>query len=459
MNAPRPARLRHRLEVAGALARELVRSLLLPLHLAWFLCRRSTWRVRFQEALEHAARSPATPALPPAAHLAALDGTIFISAAETSGDHHAASLVRAMRERAPGTRVLAFGGPALVGAGAELEIDLLGRAVMGVRGVLSILPRILSEIRHYVALLDEERPALVIVVDAPSYHLVLARLARKRGIPVLFYICPQLWGWLPWRVGRFRRAVDQAACLLPFEPPWFTSLGVPTRYVGHPELDHWRSLQAAHAVRAREAGAPQLVALLPGSRRSDLKAHLPTMCRVARTLRTTHPTTRFAIAQSNDRQRPLIETLLREHEAAFVELAPLPYPELLQTADLAIVKSGTATLDVGLCRLPMIVIYHLGGRLGRWAYDHLLTVPHFCMVNLLLGETVPEIPYWDVAGEARIVHAARTWLADADARQAVRTKLEDLDRVLAGGAPAVAAGIALEMLTNALDRRSAASMP
>ena len=232
------------LSVTATLIRELVRALIVPARLLLYLPRRRHWRRRAREAL--AAASQRDGATEPDQLAAFFDRRkphrgdrphLFVSAGEASGEQHASRLVGKVAGEA---RVTAFGGGQLAEAGADVRFALSEHAVMGVVGVLKQLPLILRAYAGFLRLLRDDPPDLVVLVDYPGLHLVMAKACRRRGVPVLHYVAPQYWAWGPWRMRRYRRAVDATLTILPFETEFFARQGVPSAYIGHPLLDELR---------------------------------------------------------------------------------------------------------------------------------------------------------------------------------------------------------------------------
>lgn len=428
-----PLELRYRVIVALAFAREFVRALSVPLRALIYLPLQGRWRRSTAEAVRDASAVRPDEA-PDAAREAELLGAraLFVSAAEPSGDHHAAELARELRRLAPAIHLAGFGGPELAAAGVELLVDTTSRAAMGLRGVLGLLPAILREVGLFARWIERERPAAVALVDAPAYHLVLARLAKRRGIPVFYYVCPQVWGWAPWRVGRIRRAVDLVGAIFPFEPRWCAAQGIDARYLGHPRVEHW----AATPPFAAPAEPRRRIALLPGSRGSDLRSQLPAFLALARTLAQTHADLELVVLQSSARHAETIERLCREHAP---ELAcPLVVGDLRETlrdVELALVKSGTGSFDVALAGVPALVLYRLLSRRERWLRRHLLIAPSIAQANLCEPGLVPEFILATREDEQRALAQAQEWLGDGGvALAAQRTRLAALRARLDGEA-------------------------
>jgi lipid-A-disaccharide synthase len=421
--------------VALTLVREVLRALATPLRLCAYLPSRRYWRTVAREAIAAAAAAPG-----PAAHEALANfyarrrpdrGVVphlFVSAGEASGEAHARRLLEALGPDpgARGLRVSAFGGHELAAAGASVRFPLSEHAVMGVLGVLRQLPLIVRAFADFLRLLRDDPPDLVVLVDYPGLHLVMAKAARRRGIPVLHYIAPQYWAWGPWRMRRYRRAVDGTLTILPFETEFFRRQRVPAAYIGHPLLDALaQSPPDAAAVRAvRER--PTLV-LLPGSRRAEIERNLPGMLGVAAQLRARSPAMRVVVPHTNPRRSERIRALLAEHRADWCEHHEGPLSPWLAGAHLVIAKSGTGSLEACLHQNPVVVVYRLGGLLSAIGYHNILSVPWIAAANLVAGRTVvPEHCFAGEHGWRRVAADAERLWSDATARGEAIAALRDV---------------------------------
>jgi lipid-A-disaccharide synthase len=172
--------------------------------------------------------------------------------------------VRCLRERIPNLAVEGLGGPELIDEGVKLHADLVSHAIIGFGPAIQAAPKLLGLLRRVAGALDKRRPDVVVLVDYPGFNLFVARLAKKRGIPVVYFVAPQLWAWAPWRVKRFARVVDEAHVIFPFEEAFFGAAGIETHWVGHPLID---GLPSEPPILPAIADLPRPVALLPGSRR------------------------------------------------------------------------------------------------------------------------------------------------------------------------------------------------
>jgi len=416
--------------VAVTLLRELLRALIAPLRLMLYLPRRHHWRQRAQEALAAAAqRADASPH----EQLAAFYGKrradrgatphVFVSAGEASGELHAARLVRALGDDA---RISAFGGTALADAGATLRFALSEHAVMGVVGVLKQLPLILRAFADFLRMLRDDPPDLVVLVDYPGLHLVMAKACKRRKVPVLHYIAPQYWAWGPWRMRRYRRAVDATLTILPFETEFFRRQNVPAAYIGHPLLDEL----AEHPPDERqvaEVRARRTLVLLPGSRRAEIRSNLPGMLRVTRALRDRDPELRVVLPHKNPRRTELLRKMLQEHGADFVEHHEGALAPWLSGAHLVLAKSGTGSLEACLHGNPTIVVYQLDGLLATLGYHNILSVPWIAAANLIADrEVAPEHCFRGDDGWRRVQQDAEELWSDDEARRVCVAGLDEV---------------------------------
>ena len=237
---------------------------------------------------------------------------IFISAGEPSGDLHAANLIRSLRVRFPDARFEGFGGEKMAAAGANLLYPLVNLAVMWFLNVffnlVTFVRLIFMADRHF----REERPDAVVLIDYPGLHWWIARRAKARGIPVFYFVPPQLWAWAGWRVSKVRKFVDQVLCSLPFEPAWYHARGVSAAvHVGHPYFDELadRPLDETFVAEQSTRGE-SMVAILPGSRTQEVTRNLPEMVRAATKLARKSRDVRFAVACLNDRHKALAERII-----------------------------------------------------------------------------------------------------------------------------------------------------
>jgi lipid-A-disaccharide synthase len=366
---------------------------------------------------------------------------IFISAGEPSGDLHAANLIRSLRGRLPDAQFVGFGGTRMAEAGASLLYPLANLAVMW---FLNVLINLVTFVR-LIVLADryfrDERPDAVVLVDYPGLHWWIARRAKARGIPVFYFVPPQLWAWAGWRVRKIRRSVDQVLCSLPFEPAWYLARGVTQAvYVGHPYFDELadRTLDAGFLAEHRGRPGP-IVAILPGSRTQELLRNLPDMVRAAKALARERPDVRFAVACLHDRhkelaQRIIAESIVREREGEppgpAIEVHAGRTPELIRLARVAWTVSGSVGLELMAEGLPSVVLYKIR-RIDLWIARPFIKAKYISLVNLLAdAEVFPEYLTWrDVSGE--LVRWALAWLDDSEAHGRTTASLDALQRRVA----------------------------
>jgi lipid-A-disaccharide synthase len=380
---------------------------------------------------------------------------LMVVAGEDSGDAHAASLVRHLREGAPGSRFEFFGatGKAMREAGVESVVREDDLAITGLLEIARALPRFLAAYRSLKRAAFERRPDAVLLVDWPDFNLVLARSLRRRGLRVIYYISPQLWAWRSHRVRQVRRDVDLMLTILPFERAWYEGRGVGhVEFVGHPFAGALAPRSTREEFRARhglDASTP-LVALLPGSRRKEFERIAPLMLDAAALVLEEKPSTRFVLALAS--RRPLEEAgrAISSHPsgarlAPRIEVVRDEAREALAASDAAAVCSGTATLEAAVIGTPLVVVYKESA-LNWHTLGRLIEVEHYGLVNLVAGERVaPELMQDDFNGRS----LARELLSLLEPERNARTRerlRETAARLGEGGASARAAEAVLRAL-------------
>jgi lipid-A-disaccharide synthase len=374
---------------------------------------------------------------------------VLLVAGEASGDVHGADFVRRLRARMGSVRVEGMGGAALRAAGLEpLVDDVADTAMVGVFEGWGGLRKLWRAYRTLARSLRTEPPDLCVLIDFPEFNLRLARVARQAGVPVLYYIGPQVWAWRRGRVRTIARRVDKLALVLPFEPAFYAGRGVAAEFVGHPLLDRVpQATDRAHALAAAglDPARPTLV-LLPGSRRAEIGNMLPAFLDAAARLSARDPGLQVALLRAH--------TIPAEQLAPHLALAPVPVQvvaddlyDLIAAADVALVKSGTATLECALLGCPMVIAYRLSpvtAALGRLLVRG---VDHIGLPNIVAGRgVVPELIQGEVTGE-RLADEAWPLLADPARRAAVLAGLREVRaRLGAGGAAERAAALAAGMM-------------
>jgi lipid-A-disaccharide synthase len=315
-------------------------------------------------------------------------------AAEASGDLLAAHLIAALKARRPQLRFSGIGGPKMIAQGfvSDVPMDRLG--VRGYAEALKHYRGIMAVRRALAARLLKERPAVFIGVDSSDFNLDLAKQLKDAGIPAVQYVSPSIWAWRGWRLRRIARSVTHLLAVFPFEPALYEKAGLPVTYVGHPLADDipMEPDKAKARVELRVPAGRRVLALLPGSRRSELHYMADLFVLTARRLLQDLPDAHFIVPTASRATREMFEMALRRHEAMNLPLTLMfgHSHEALAAADIALVASGTATLETALFKTPMVIAYRQSP--VTWALmKRMLYLPYIGLPNILAGERlVPE---------------------------------------------------------------------
>ena len=342
---------------------------------------------------------------------------IVLVAGEQSGDNLGAKLIEALRERLPRAQFAGIAGPKMAAAGCEVWERAESLAVFGLFEILPHLRRLLRIRRQLIARVLADPPAVYVGVDAKEFNLRVALELKRHGVRTVQYVSPQVWAWRQGRVNTIGAAVDLVLCLLPFEVPFYARHHVHAQFVGHPLADQIPMTVDQSAARAALNLNPtgEYVALLPGSRQSEVQRLADDFVRTIRWLREHRPQLRYVAALANARARELFGQALERHgERDSVTLVDGQSTAVLAACDVVLLASGTATLEATLSKRPMVVAYRLGG-LTSFLLRHLklFKAPFFAQPNLLAGRAV--VPEYfndqvraDVLGPAVIAQLERT---------------------------------------------------
>ena len=381
---------------------------------------------------------------------------IALVAGEASGDLLGAGLIRAIRRSHPDATFAGMAGPAMRAEGCAAWWPHDAIAVMGIFEVLAQLPRLLALRREIVARLLADPPDLFIGIDSPDFTLGLERQLRVAGVRTVHYVSPTVWAWRPGRVAGIAASADRVLCLFPFEPAYYE--GQPTRalFVGHPAADTLKPVADRGAAR-RALGIPTdgpLLAVLPGSRAGEVARLGARFAGALALLARAHPALRIAAPMVDaERSQEFRVALTRHASGVEVTLLDGRSRELLAAADVALVASGTATLETMLVGTPMVVGYRLAP-LTHWLLNafRMVEAKRFALPNILAGrEVVPELMQGECNAE-RLASALELLLSNADARAAQRQAFDALRATLAVGADARAAAAVLELMTSGATR-------
>ncbi len=375
---------------------------------------------------------------------------ILVIAGEASGDLHGANLVRALRERDGTIAVHGVGSRNMREAGVTMLADASEISVVGATEVLTHLRAIHRVYRRLKRFLREERPDLVVLIDFPDFNILTGKAAKRLGIPVLYYISPQVWAWRKGRVRTISKLVRTIMVIFPFEKPMYERAGADVRFVGHPLADVVRSDLTPEGARARFALREngRVIALLPGSRKKEILHLLPGMLGAAKLLAKRYPDLQFVLPVAPTLPRDFVDAFLRDSGVEVRTVDGQVY-DVLRASHAAIVASGTATLETGLMAVPMVIVYRVS-RLSYMIGRMIVKVANIGLVNIVAGRTVvPEL----IQGEASPENIAREItlvLDDPERSAAVRSDLLGMRALLGdSGASERAASVILEALAGA----------
>ena len=367
-------------------------------------------------------------------------GPVWISAGEASGDIHAATLLKALREVEPGLPALGMGGPALAKAGCDVRFPMRLISLVGLTEVLSGLPRILRLLGEVKKALVAARPRALILIDCPDFHFRVARIAKKLGIPVYYYVSPQVWAWRSGRVEFLRHFTRRVLCILPFEKAFYAARGMDVDYVGHPLMDQM-PLSELDALRPD----PDQLGILPGSRRKEISALLPEFAGAALLLRQRLPNLKLALARAPGVEEDFLRQFLPPELPVTIHPPEDRYRMMRQSRAL-LAASGTVTLEAALIGTPTVVAYKLSA-LSFAIGKAVVQVKWASLPNLIMGrEIFPEL----LQAQARadlLAERLAPWLAEDIALAAARADLAGLRATVGGpGAAHRAAAIILDDL-------------
>ena len=353
---------------------------------------------------------------------------ILISAGEASGEMYGAQLIDALRAIHPSLTFFGAGGERMRSAGCDTIVDAKDLAVVGITEIVSHLPKILGLYKSLVRAADERRPELAVVIDSPAFNWRVARQMRKRGIPVVYYVCPQFWAWRQGRVKLLRKYINKALVIFPFEEKFYRDRGVDATFVGHPlaDLPTPAITREAYAAEHSLDVARPWITLMPGSRRKEGRMNLPTILEAADRLGGGYE---FLLPVARTLDAPFLRSLIGDRK---IHLVPDALPAL-HLSRAAIVASGTATVEAALMETPFVMVYRVSPLTYALGKPR-IKVPHFAMVNLIAGEeVVPELVQHKFTVENIVAEMARI-MPDGAARErmiqgfkSVRKKLHTAD--------------------------------
>lgn len=373
--------------------------------------------------------------------------SILISCGEPSGDLYAGALLDELGRLDPTTRAWGFGGERLGQAGCDLVGHYQGLTVTGLSEAIRVLPRSLEVYRMLVARAERARPDLLVAVDFPDFNFRLARALKRRDVPVVYYVSPQVWAWRRGRLKTMKAIADRVLVIFPFEEPLYRQAGIPVEFVGHPLLDLARATEPRDRFLSSLGLAPTAptIGLLPGSRPNEVRRILPWLLRAIPLIRRQVPAAQFVIARAPNLAEDLFESVTGSVPA--LTTVEGRTDDVLAASDVVVTASGTATIQTAIHGVPMIVVYRLSSttyRLGK-PFVHVTT---YAMVNLVAGRgVVPELIQRDFTPET-VAAEAVSLLTDAGRADRMRAELRTVrEKLGSAGGSARAAKAVLRVIT------------
>lgn len=372
---------------------------------------------------------------------------IIIIAGESSGDFHGASLIKALREANPTIEISAVGGARMASAGAQIYYDIKELSIIGFTDVLKNIRKINDLFNSLLLKIDKARPDVVVLIDYPGFNLKLAGALKKRNIPVIYYISPQIWAWWKNRIKTIKDVVDKMIVVFKFEEKLYLDYGVDVSFVGHPLLD------APHVSLSRQDSIKKanlntrgpIIGLAPGSRKIEIERILPVLLATAKIIKQKIPTAQFTLLKSESIEENLYAAKIKQSKSEGIVFGN-QMDEFLNTCDFVLVASGTATLETAIMEKPMIIVYKVS--LINWLIAKMvIKLPFIGLVNVVAGEKiVPEFIQYQAKPDL-IAKKALELMGDKAALLNTKAKLQKVRQALGTpGASKRTAGIILELI-------------
>lgn len=349
--------------------------------------------------------------------------SVLITSGESSGELYGAMLARELKNRWEGIRVFGIGGERMREAGVDVFAEY--SSAIGLVEALSVYKEVKKTLSATVELMERERPDVVVLIDYPDFNFRVGAKARELGLRVLYYVSPQIWAWRAGRINNMKRFVDQAAVLLPFEERIYKDAGIPCEFVGHPVMEEMSSISQDRGAACAEIGVDpdgQIIALLPGSRPTELRALLPLLLESVHLMKRERPGLSYVLSLAPNLQRADYEDLLAPFEREGVLVTRKNAVLLYTASDAAVVASGTAAFQGVLRGTPLVVIYK-ANFITYWLMKMLVNVRFANLANLILDrEAVPEL----LQADAQAQNVARELNGLLDNTDRKKRMLEDL---------------------------------
>ncbi|HBA66182.1 MAG TPA: lipid-A-disaccharide synthase [Methylococcaceae bacterium] len=373
---------------------------------------------------------------------------VMFSAGESSGDRHAAHMFLELKSLHPDIEGLGMGGAAMREAGIDIRCDSSNIGVIGVVEVLKHYREIRQALKQMQRLLVEKRPDLLVCVDYKEFNFKLAKFAKRIGVKVLFYVSPQVWAWRPGRVKQYGRVIDRMAVIFPFETAYYEAENVPVSYVGHPSIDkvHPRYTKHEDLDRFGLDGERPVIGLVPGSRTQEIERLLPVMLDAASIVLSRVPGAQFILPQAQSVSDELLRSYLDRSELAIKVIKNETY-DAVQCCTAIMTSSGTATLEIALLEVPMVIVYKLS-EFTYWLGRLLVKTPFIGLPNIVAGKAVAKELIQHQANANNIAGEVVRLLSDRAYYDALKSDLIAIKNTLGSGEGSKNMAIlALEMLT------------
>ena len=370
---------------------------------------------------------------------------ILISAGEASGDLYAGAVTRGIKQLNPEAEVFGMGGDCLREAGGEVLFDIKDHSLMGFVEVLKKLPDVWKLRNAFIDLMEKRKPDVLLTIDYPGFNMRLAKLAKERGINVVYFIAPQVWAWRPGRAADVAKVTDKIACIFPFEYDFYKSYGADIEFIGHPLVDTVKpslSRKEAEELAGKRTGHP-LILLMPGSREMEIQRLLPVMLGAAKILKQKQPELDFAIPRAATIAKKILEDSVRQ-AGLNIRLIEGHNYDVMSVADLAIVTSGTVTLEAAMCGLGCEILYK-SSPISFWIAKRVVKIPNIGLPNIVAGRQIePELLQDDCTPD-KIASTALELLEPERFAQLQRDLMEVKDKLGEPGAVKRVAELVLRM--------------
>lgn len=370
---------------------------------------------------------------------------VMISVGEASGDLHGASLATALQAIQPDIKIFGMGGQAMRAAGVEIAYDIADLGVIGFVEIIKNLPKLFTLRDNLAELMERERPDVLVIIDYHGFNIRLARIAKKKGIPVISYICPKVWAWGRGRAKEVAETVEKVAAIFPFEVDVYKEAGANVDFFGNPLLDIVKtSMSKDEAVQFFGVNPQEpVILLLPGSRQQEIVNLLPVMLNSAEKIMEKLPKAQFLLPVASTISREMLTQIINSHHVP-VTLTEKNTYDLMNIADMGIAASGTVTLEASLLKLPTVIIYKVAA-LSYLIGKIIVKIPYISLPNIVAGrKIVPELVQ-AAANADNIAKEALVILTDPGARNTIIKDLDEMGQKL--GAPGAVKRVAQEILT------------